>query len=79
MNALVQRGFAGARRGFNKFAAVCALAMALSPMAYAQSTDLIGAATSEISGAKSGINGLLVILIGIVFLFVLYSLIKKSK
>lgn len=79
MNALVQRGFTATRRGFGKVAALCALACAFSPMAFAQSTDLVTAATSEISGAKSGINGLLVILIGIVFLFVLYSLIKKSK
>lgn len=79
MKGLVQRSARAVRTSFGKFASVCMLAVALSPMAYAQSTDLIGAATSEISGAKSGINGLLVILIGIVFLFVLYSLIKKSK
>lgn len=54
-------------------------AMVASGMAMAQDADLAATATSALNGAKSGINGILVILVGVVFLYVLYKLIKKAS
>ena len=57
------------------------MAMASVPgLALAQSASELGtAASAELSGAQTIILGLLVTLVGIVFLFVVYKLIKKAN
>jgi hypothetical protein len=53
---------------------------ALVPVvAFAQSTDLGTEAASQLTGATTTVKGLLITLVGIVFLFVVYGLIKRAK
>lgn len=66
------------------FKSACATALAVTMatplIASAQSAaDLGAAAQSQLSGAEGIILGILVTLVGIVFLFVLYKLIKKAN
>lgn len=66
-------------------ALVLAAAVGLAAMvgnveqAYATPTTLTGAATSKLTSAESDITSILIILVGVIFLFVLYALIKKAK
>jgi putative effector of murein hydrolase len=64
-------------------ATAMAITMATAPgMALAAGgagSDLGTAASTQLDGAQTIILGLLVTLVGIVFLFVIYSLIKKAK
>lgn len=55
-------------------------AMALGGVQEAMATPtLAGEATAALNTAESDITGILIILVGVVFLFVLYSLIKRAK
>lgn len=68
-----------AQNAGKKAAVVLGATVAGTQMAMAQAVDLGAAATTELSGAKATVGGILLILVGIAFLFVLYHLIKRAK
>ena len=65
-------------RNVNK-AAVAGTAMIASGHAMAQTADLGAAAETAISGAKDTVSSILLVLVGVAFLFVLYKLIVRAK
>lgn len=67
-----------ARKVAGKAAAVVGGAFGAVGSALATPT-LAGEATAALNTAESDITGILIILVGVVFLFVLYSLIKRAK
>ncbi|MCC8363256.1 major capsid protein [Lysobacter sp. A6] len=58
---------------------VVGTSMVATKQAMAQTATLTSAATGKLTSAETDITSILVILVGVVFLFVLYSLIKKAK
>lgn len=59
-------------------AAASAASMVAVGSALAQATDLAGEATTKLTAAGTSINGIFLVLIGIVMAFVVYMLIKKA-
>lgn len=53
--------------------------MVASTNAHATGTGLADTALAAISGLESDVQAILVILVGVVFLFVLYNMIKKAR
>ena len=66
-------------RAFAGKAAAVVGGMFAAGAAMAQTATPTSAATGKLTSAESDITSILVILVGVVFLFVLYSLIKKAK
>jgi high-affinity nickel permease len=66
--------------GKRGWATVVALPASLAVAATASAQDDLGAtALSAVSGLKSSVNGILMVLIAVVFLLVLFSYLKKAK
>ena len=55
------------------------LASMYSTAAFAQATDVGGAITAEVTGAKTTVNGILMILAGIVGALLLWAYVKRAK
>jgi hypothetical protein len=66
--------------GFSTFLAAMAVAMATMPMlAMATPADPGAAISAEVTTAKTTVEGILVILAGVVGLFILWSYLKRAK
>jgi hypothetical protein len=89
MNQMVKFGKSAASWAHRQVQKVKGAALALvgvgasmvvgAKQAMAQTATLASTATSKLTSAEGDITSILVILIGVVFLFVLYGLIKKAK
>ncbi len=81
MNVL--NAFSAAKRGTialgKKVAAGSAIVVSGIGAAMAQSATLGTQAVTEVTGVKSDINGILVVLVGVVFLLVAWSYLKRAK
>ncbi|WP_182267808.1 hypothetical protein [Stenotrophomonas maltophilia] len=53
--------------------------LAMSAAAFAQDSGLGAAASAEVGGIKTDVTGVLKVLIGVVFLIVAYSYLKRAK
>lgn len=68
-----------ANRYYAAQGALAGVALASPALAFAQAADLGGAITTEVTGAKTTVNGLLLIFAGVLAAFLLWAMIKKAR
>jgi type IV secretory pathway VirB2 component (pilin) len=76
---LVGRAAATARRFKTRAAAAVGTVAMLPALAFAQAADPAAAITSELTGIKGTVSGILVVLAAVVGLMLLWSYIKRAK